>query len=302
MTDNELPPLPGSCDAIRIGGKLCLVYTTDQMHAYARAALAQRQDSYPEERIHGVHQACLDAMQSTTATAEQPAEPTRPGLALRDGCDYGCAVGTRCKKCGHIHIRLAAPAPARVAPTPHQHDAIDKQIDAVAALVGMGWVWDDEHGWHRCTPAPAPVAPTATEPWAALEGEIDAYLEGYELDSGEGVHTPSEADRFVMKDAIMGMLSDLDVEPLLRAVFSVPKANASTGAAHSPTGRDSVPNANAPVAEALTDAQRYRWLRSRLPGSAYRIAGVIYSEGGAGVDSAIDAAMSAATGAKGEAS
>ena len=37
--------------------------------------------------------------------------------------------------------------------------------------------------------------------------------------------------------------------------------------------------------------ERYRWLRSRIPGSAYRVAGVIYSEGGAGVDSAIDAAM-----------
>lgn len=34
-----------------------------------------------------------------------------------------------------------------------------------------------------------------------------------------------------------------------------------------------------------------QWLRGRLPGGAYRIAGVIYSEGGAGVDAAIDAAM-----------
>ena len=41
------------------------------------------------------------------------------------------------------------------------------------------------------------------------------------------------------------------------------------------------------------DAARYRWLRGRLPGSAYRIEGVIYSEGGSGVDSAIDAAMAA---------
>ena len=39
------------------------------------------------------------------------------------------------------------------------------------------------------------------------------------------------------------------------------------------------------------DAERYSWLRVRLPGSAYRIAGVIYSEGGQGVDVAIDAAM-----------
>jgi len=39
------------------------------------------------------------------------------------------------------------------------------------------------------------------------------------------------------------------------------------------------------------DAARYQWLRGRLPGSAYRIAGVIYSEGREGVDAAIDAAM-----------
>lgn len=42
--------------------------------------------------------------------------------------------------------------------------------------------------------------------------------------------------------------------------------------------------------ELLADAERYRWLRARIPGSDYRIMGVIYSEGGAGVDAAIDAA------------
>ena len=45
--------------------------------------------------------------------------------------------------------------------------------------------------------------------------------------------------------------------------------------------------------EALrADAERYRWLRSRIPGGTYRIMGVIYSEGGDGVDAAIDAARS----------
>ena len=44
------------------------------------------------------------------------------------------------------------------------------------------------------------------------------------------------------------------------------------------------------------DAARYQWLRGRLPGSAYRIAGVIYSEGGEGVDAAIEAAMAAKEG------
>lgn len=48
--------------------------------------------------------------------------------------------------------------------------------------------------------------------------------------------------------------------------------------------------------EAEKDAARYRWLRSRVPGSAYRIAGVIYSEGSSGVDAAIDAAIASQEG------
>lgn len=39
------------------------------------------------------------------------------------------------------------------------------------------------------------------------------------------------------------------------------------------------------------DAERYQWLRGRIPGSAYRVAGIIYSEGGEGVDAAVDAAI-----------
>ena len=39
------------------------------------------------------------------------------------------------------------------------------------------------------------------------------------------------------------------------------------------------------------DAARYQWLKSRLPRSAYRINGMIYFEGGAGFDAAIDEAM-----------
>ena len=44
------------------------------------------------------------------------------------------------------------------------------------------------------------------------------------------------------------------------------------------------------IAAREADAERYTWLRSRVPGGTYRIMGVIYSEGGAGVDAAIDAA------------
>ncbi len=48
------------------------------------------------------------------------------------------------------------------------------------------------------------------------------------------------------------------------------------------------------AADRLVDVERYQWLRSRVPGGTYRVIGVIYSDGGAGVDAAIDAAMQAA--------
>ncbi len=47
------------------------------------------------------------------------------------------------------------------------------------------------------------------------------------------------------------------------------------------------------AADRLVDSERYRWLRGRVPGGTYRVIGVIYSEGGSGVDAAIDAAMQA---------
>ena len=39
------------------------------------------------------------------------------------------------------------------------------------------------------------------------------------------------------------------------------------------------------------DSERYKWLRSRMPGAAYRVEGIIYSQGGSGVDAGIDAAI-----------
>jgi len=47
-------------------------------------------------------------------------------------------------------------------------------------------------------------------------------------------------------------------------------------------------------AELKRDAERYRWLRRREPGGAYRITGIIYSNGESAVDTVIDAAMQAA--------
>ena len=45
------------------------------------------------------------------------------------------------------------------------------------------------------------------------------------------------------------------------------------------------------LAEAQRDASRYQWLRSRVPGGDFRVAGIVYSEGGEVVDAGIDAAM-----------
>ena len=53
---------------------------------------------------------------------------------------------------------------------------------------------------------------------------------------------------------------------------------------------DTIRTLLAALDEAQQDAARYQWLRSRVPGGTYRIMGVIYSEGGCGVDAAIDAA------------
>jgi hypothetical protein len=39
------------------------------------------------------------------------------------------------------------------------------------------------------------------------------------------------------------------------------------------------------------NTERYQWLRSRVPGSTYRVMGIIYIEGGEGVDAGIDTAI-----------
>ena len=66
-----------------------------------------------------------------------------------------------------------------------------------------------------------------------------------------------------------------ECEALLLAAGVMPEANESL---------------RAELSAYREDAERYRWLRNRIPGSAYRIAGIIYSEGGVGVDAGIDKA------------
>ena len=84
-------------------------------------------------------------------------------------------------------------------------------------------------------------------------------------------------------------MSDAQELRLLRAGYDAQRA--LLGRAHT-----ELTELRAKLAEAEADAARYRWLRSRIPGATYRIMGVIYSEGGSGVDVAIDAAIDAERG------
>ena len=58
----------------------------------------------------------------------------------------------------------------------------------------------------------------------AIEQAIDAYIEDYTLEADEGSHSPGEAERFMLKDAMLGLLAD----PAFKAAFaSAPEAPAS---------------------------------------------------------------------------
>lgn len=130
----------------------------------------------------------------------------------------------------------------------------------------------------------------------ALQSDANSWQSGYNKGRHDGSkHRQSEvqqlrADTEALRVALLGIAS---VNPAERGIEWA-KAYASDGL--SGTGSELYIRwlETFKEVEALRkDAERYRWLRGRLPGSAYRIAGVIYSEGGPGVDAAIDAAMTA---------
>ncbi|QDJ40330.1 hypothetical protein [Bordetella hinzii] len=67
--------------------------------------------------------------------------------------------------------------------------------------------------------ASAPVAspdPVAKD-WNAINAAIDEYLDGYELRGEPGDHTPTEFERFLILDAINGLLADEEFLALLSA-------------------------------------------------------------------------------------
>ncbi|WP_313064631.1 hypothetical protein [Achromobacter animicus] len=55
----------------------------------------------------------------------------------------------------------------------------------------------------------------AGKDWKAIGAAIDEYLDGYELRLDEGCHTPSKFERFLIDDAIAGILAEEEILALL---------------------------------------------------------------------------------------
>lgn len=76
--------------------------------------------------------------------------------------------------------------------------------------VGIG-VWIGS----RCIYSGAHAIPAKPRDWAAINAAVDEYLEGYELRVDEGCHTPTEFERFLILDAVVGLLADEQILALL---------------------------------------------------------------------------------------
>lgn len=59
---------------------------------------------------------------------------------------------------------------------------------------------------------------SAPRDWKAVQAAIDDYLEGYELRLDEGCHTPTEFERFLLVDAVAGLMHD---DEFIDALYSV---------------------------------------------------------------------------------
>lgn len=59
---------------------------------------------------------------------------------------------------------------------------------------------------------------SAPRDWKAVQAAIDDYLEGYELRLDEGCHTPNEFERFLLVDAVAGLMHD---DEFIDALYSV---------------------------------------------------------------------------------
>ena len=168
------------------------------------------------------------------------------------------------------------------APAPNTIAAPDEALSSLLGAVA------DRPEAARLVSDPAPPA----RDWKAVQAAIDEYLDGYELRLDEGCHTPTEFERFLMVDAIAGLMEDDDfINALYSAVTAAPVASAAGDA---------------------LDAARYRTWRDAMVAedTEFRltVAAALPSEVGdtrpptsAEWDAGIDAAIAAQQGKGGEA-
>lgn len=103
--------------------------------------------------------------------------------------------------------------------------ALDADPRGVSVSVG---VWQGSQciytGAHAL-PAPA----DRTRDWKAINAAIDEYLDGYELRLDEGCLTPTEFERFLLDDAIAGLLDDDEFITALYATATAGRAAPAAG-------------------------------------------------------------------------
>ncbi|MFY2030268.1 hypothetical protein ACOTDE_26500 [Achromobacter xylosoxidans] len=78
-----------------------------------------------------------------------------------------------------------------------------------------GWFAGMEQGQANAQANMAIRAPSRD--WKAIQAAIDEYLDGYELRTDEGAHTPTDFERFLLDDCIAGLLADDDFLALMAA-------------------------------------------------------------------------------------
>lgn len=119
-------------------------------------------------------------------------------VVLREGQLYRFIRVDDCEKCEAMSkASLEAygePPRAALAQEPADAPAVAPALIGGAALV------------HPAVGAPVVAEPLAD--WAAIEQHIDEYVSGYVMEGDAGSHSPSDDDRFVIKDAIMGLTAD----------------------------------------------------------------------------------------------
>ncbi|KDD49422.1 hypothetical protein L529_4964 [Bordetella bronchiseptica MBORD901] len=79
--------------------------------------------------------------------------------------------------------------------------------------------------------ATANVIPASARDWAAINAAVDEYLDGYELQADEGYYAPTEFERYLIVDAVAGLLSEDEILTLLAGAPSSAVSHAQTAAA-----------------------------------------------------------------------